>query len=109
MPAKNDVWDLPWARRVWQPPLNGGLVFRSSKGPKDRQEIAPTVRLGYHAVQVCLRSEGPARADKQSAQAKVTAYIDNQEMHHRQRKFTNEFVALPEEHGISYEERHLWV
>lgn len=44
-----------------------------------------------------------------SAEARVTAYIHNQEEHHRKWKFTAEFMALLEKHGIAYEERYLWV
>jgi REP element-mobilizing transposase RayT len=44
-----------------------------------------------------------------SAQARVTEYIRNQERHHRKWKFTAEFMALLEKHGIEYEERYLWV
>jgi hypothetical protein len=39
----------------------------------------------------------------------VEAYIANQEEHHRKRSFREEFVALLEKHGISYDERYLWV
>ena len=44
-----------------------------------------------------------------SAEKRVIDYIQNQEQHHRQWKFTAEFAALLEKHGISYEERYLWV
>ena len=44
-----------------------------------------------------------------SAQARVMEYIQNQERHHRRWKFTAEFMALLEKHGIEYEKRHLWV
>ena len=44
-----------------------------------------------------------------SAQDQVTAYIHNQEEHHRQRRFAAEFMALLDKHGIPYEERYLWV
>jgi putative transposase len=44
-----------------------------------------------------------------SAEAQVTAYIKNQEEHYHQWKFTTEFMALLEKHGIPYEERYLWV
>ncbi len=40
---------------------------------------------------------------------KVQAYIHNQEEHHRKQRFSDEFMALLEKHGISYEERYLWV
>jgi len=44
-----------------------------------------------------------------SAEERVKAYIHNQEEHHRQSNFTEEFVALLKKHGIPYEERYLWV
>jgi REP element-mobilizing transposase RayT len=44
-----------------------------------------------------------------SAEPQVTANIQNQEEYHRQWKFTAEFMALLEKHGIPYEERYLWV
>jgi hypothetical protein len=44
-----------------------------------------------------------------SAQAKVVKYIQSQEEHHQKWKFTAEFVALLEKHGIPFEERYLWV
>jgi REP element-mobilizing transposase RayT len=44
-----------------------------------------------------------------SAEATVRSYVENQEQHHQRRKFSEEFVALLEKHGIAYEERYLWV
>jgi REP element-mobilizing transposase RayT len=44
-----------------------------------------------------------------SAEQNVIHYIQNQEIHHRQRTFHEEFVSLLEKHGIDYEERYLWV
>jgi REP element-mobilizing transposase RayT len=44
-----------------------------------------------------------------SAEPQVSRYIDNQEEHHRGWKFTEEFKALLEKHGIPYDERYLWV
>lgn len=44
-----------------------------------------------------------------SAEARVKMYIQDQEGHHRQSNFTEEFVALLVKHGIPYEERYLWV
>ena len=44
-----------------------------------------------------------------SAENRVTQYIENQEEHHRQWKFTEEFKALLEKHEIPFEERYLWV
>ena len=44
-----------------------------------------------------------------SAEPRVKAYIYNQEEHHKERKFADEFKELLERHGIPYEERYLWV
>jgi REP-associated tyrosine transposase len=43
-----------------------------------------------------------------SAEEQVKMYIHRQEEHHKQWKFTEEFKALLEKHGIPYEERYLW-
>jgi len=45
----------------------------------------------------------------ESARDKVTAYINNQEEHHKRWQFTEEFKRLLETHGIPFEERYLWV
>ena len=44
-----------------------------------------------------------------SAESRLIEYIKNQEDHHRKRRFQGEFVALLEKHGITYDERYLWV
>lgn len=44
-----------------------------------------------------------------SGAPQMTAYIHNQEEHHRKWKFTAEFVALLDKHEIPYEERYLWI
>ncbi len=38
----------------------------------------------------------------------VNRYIVNQEAHHRQKTFEEEFVAMLEAHGVDYDERNLW-
>jgi REP element-mobilizing transposase RayT len=45
----------------------------------------------------------------ESMKERVKQYIAMQEEHHRSWKFTEEFKALLEKHGIAYEERYLWV
>ncbi len=35
-------------------------------------------------------------------------YIQNQEIHHRERAFEDEFVSLLQRHGISYDPRYLF-
>jgi putative transposase len=37
-----------------------------------------------------------------------TAYIANQEIHHRKTSFQDEFRALLNKHGIRFEERYVW-
>jgi putative transposase len=39
----------------------------------------------------------------------VRRYIRDQERHHRRKSFQDEFRALLDKHGITYEERYLWV
>ncbi|HXG66386.1 MAG TPA: IS200/IS605 family transposase [Blastocatellia bacterium] len=43
-----------------------------------------------------------------SGEAQVIDYIKNQESHHRQRDFKEEFLALLKKHNIEYDERYLW-
>ncbi len=38
----------------------------------------------------------------------VRQYIRNQEDHHKRLTFKEEFVALLEKHGVSYDEKYLW-
>ena len=38
----------------------------------------------------------------------VTAYIANQEIHHQENDFQNEFRRLLERHGIEFDERYVW-
>ena len=42
-----------------------------------------------------------------SNQDAVTAYIRNQQRHHKRVDFVDEFRGLLEKHGISYDERYL--
>jgi REP element-mobilizing transposase RayT len=43
-----------------------------------------------------------------SNEAAVARYIANQEEHHRRLSFQEEFIALLQKHGISYDPRYLW-
>ena len=38
----------------------------------------------------------------------VTAYIDNQEEHHKKHSFQDEFCALLRKHGETWDEKYLW-
>ena len=44
-----------------------------------------------------------------SAEPRVKDDIHNQEEHHLQRSFHDEFKELLDRHGIAYEDRYLWV
>ena len=44
----------------------------------------------------------------QSATARVVAYIDGQEQHHRKLNFKEELIALLDRHGVEYDPEHLW-
>lgn len=39
---------------------------------------------------------------------RAIAYISNQEDHHRQKTFQEEYLALLQQHGVEYDERYLW-
>lgn len=43
-----------------------------------------------------------------SGVADTTAYINNQQEHHRTRTFQEEFIAFLRRHGIQYDERYIW-
>jgi REP element-mobilizing transposase RayT len=43
-----------------------------------------------------------------SALDRVTAYIDNQEEHHRERTFQDEFRELLVRHEVAFDEQYLW-
>jgi putative transposase len=43
-----------------------------------------------------------------SAIQRVRSYIQNQEIHHEKQSFADEYRALLEKHGISFDERYLW-
>lgn len=39
---------------------------------------------------------------------RTVAYIKNQETHHREKTFQEEFLEFLERHGIEYDERYIW-
>lgn len=39
---------------------------------------------------------------------RVIEYIKNQRVHHKNRNFEDEYIALLERHGIEYDERYLF-
>jgi putative transposase len=44
----------------------------------------------------------------QSNVEQVKDYVANQEQHHRQRAFQDEFRLLLQRHGVEYDERYVW-
>jgi len=44
-----------------------------------------------------------------SRMSEIVSYIRNQEEHHRTTTFEEEFLALLQRHGVSYDERYLWL
>jgi putative transposase len=43
-----------------------------------------------------------------SGLAQVRGYIENQEIHHREVTFQEEFAAFLKRHGLEFDERYLW-
>ena len=43
-----------------------------------------------------------------SGEERLLEYIENQQEHHRQKTFQDEFLALLQRHGIEYDERYIW-
>ena len=43
-----------------------------------------------------------------SQAAAVSAYIGNQEEHHRKKTFQEEYIAFLKKCGVEYDERFLW-
>jgi putative transposase len=54
-------------------------------------------QTGYAAFSVSESNRGP-----------VTAYIENQDSHHRAKTFQEELLELLERHGVAYDPRYLW-
>ena len=78
----------------------GALKANSSRWVHETFQASQSFRWqeGYGAFTVSKSNE---RA--------VMQYINNQEEHHRQKSFQEEFRALLDKHGIDYDERYLWV
>jgi hypothetical protein len=62
-----------------------------------RQRAAFAWQAGYGAFSVS-QSNVPA----------VVRYIRNQDQHHRNVSFQEEFIAFLKRHGIAYDERYIW-
>jgi putative transposase len=75
------------------------IKAKSSKWANDHQKLIDHFewQKGYGAFTV-----------SQSQIETVRDYIRNQEEHHRQKTFKDEFVNLLERHGIQFEERYLF-
>jgi putative transposase len=89
-------------------------------------DLARTVSVSEAVEQVkkasskSIKTQGPefaafawqagygAFAVSQSNVATVREYIANQQEHHSKRSFQDEYLALLERHGISFDERYVW-
>jgi putative transposase len=69
----------------------------SSKWAKERVHPNFYWQTGYGAFSVSASNE-----------AQVTAYIENQEHHHRVRTFQDEYREFLRKHGVEYDERYVW-
>jgi putative transposase len=69
----------------------------SSKWAKENGEPRFYWQNGYGAFSVSAADEGP-----------VAAYVANQEEHHRETTFQNEFREFLRKHGIEWDERYVW-
>lgn len=81
----------------------GGKAF-AINGPADHVHLQMRLprrsfawQTGYGAFSV-----------SESSRDSVTAYVEEQQAHHRQVDFRAEFEALLRRHGIAYDETHLW-
>ena len=74
------------------------IKANSSAWARDKWKRLFAWQLGYGAFSVS-KSNVP----------QILKYIANQESHHRQVAFKQEFLDLLQKHGIDYEERYLWV
>ncbi|HHT9116782.1 MAG TPA: transposase, partial [Candidatus Wunengus californicus] len=52
---------------------------------------------GYGAFSVSKSSEGA-----------VIQYIKNQQNHHRERSFQEEFIDMLNKYGVKYDEKYIW-
>jgi hypothetical protein len=59
--------DVTLLGAFYNPAEGGGLPAAALQGPEDRNEIAPTVRLGIGFANAVNRSEGPAQGRPRSA------------------------------------------
>lgn len=69
----------------------------SSKWAKENGEPRFYWQSGYGAFSVSASNE-----------EQVTKYIANQEEHHRERSFQDEFREFLRRHGIEWDERYVW-
>jgi putative transposase len=79
-------------------------VMRQIKGSSSRwinEELKPGLKFAW-------QSGYSAFAVSQSHVKQVERYIAGQEEHHRKRGFKEEMIDFLEQHGIEYDEKHLW-
>jgi putative transposase len=85
------------SRRLSLSELVKNLKTSSSRMAKDKGHKDFSWQTGYGAFSV-----------SQSSKESVYSYIANQEIHHRQMDFKQEFRTILKKHGISFDERYLW-
>jgi REP element-mobilizing transposase RayT len=105
------------------PPLQIGSVsdhVHSLFGLSRILTVAQVVQLVKTSTSKWLKTKGPSMGGfcwqsgygafsvSQSSADSVVAYIRNQERHHRQVPFQDEFRALLQRHHIEYDERYVW-
>ena len=74
-----------------------------------RKKSAAWVREAYVAMPDFAWQEGYAAFSvSESEIPKLTAYINEQDRHHLHTTYKEEYVALLEEHGITYDPGDLW-
>jgi putative transposase len=74
------------------------IKANSSKWLREEHDVRwPGWQEGYGAFSV-----------SKSAIPDVERYIENQETHHAQTSFQDEFRALLKRHGIEFDERYIW-
>ena len=85
------------SRRITIADLIRVLKTRSTKNLKEKGHGVFGWQTGYGAFSV-----------SQSARQSVLSYIAEQETHHRQMSFQEEFRALLNKHGIGFDGRYIW-
>jgi putative transposase len=85
------------SRKISLSELVKNLKTSSTRNLKDNGHHGFSWQTGYGVFSV-----------SQSAKESVSAYISNQETHHRKTTFQDEFRTLLTKHGIRFDERYVW-